>query len=238
MTKPINVYWAVFSDLKLISRQSLLYGEIERLIPSMVNEAQKNDEYFKCFALNALHKNTYFLRHPFNVEIDFTGKDIEQEHLSSYEKNELVKVRNPKLHDRITFDLDYQMIAFADEPLLMVNTPPYMHKTLFPATAYQTSGAFDIGKWFRPLALTYQMFPNETKVSFREGEPFCYATFITEQKIKLHRFEMNDKLKEVVNGATHLKWVKKNLPLNNLYDRFKNAHRRELVLREIKRNLI
>lgn len=238
MSLPINVYWSVFCDQELLSRQSLLYGDLEKLIPSMVAESKKSDTYHKCFALGALHKNTYFLRHPFDISIDFEGKDIQEEFQKSHRDTTILKIRDPLLHDKITFDLDFQIICFADAPLMMHNTPPYMHKTLFSPTAYQSSGAFDVGKWFRPVSLTYQMFPNEYKVSFKEGEPMCYISFISDKKVNLQRFEMTDKLREVVKGTTGIKYVKPNISLNVLYNKFAQAKRKEIVLREIRNNLV
>jgi hypothetical protein len=113
-----------------------------------------------------------------------------------------------------------------------------MHKTAFSSTSYQTSGSFDIGKWFRPVSLTYKMFKGETKVRFMEGEPICYITLNTDRKINLQRFEVNDKILEIVRGVTHLKGVKPLLSLSNAYSRFNEANRRKVVLKEIKANLI
>ena len=112
------------------------------------------------------------------------------------------------------------------------------HKTSAANQGFVTAGSFDISKWFRPVFLTYQMFPNQSGLVFKQGEPACYVKFNTSSKVVLKQFSINQSLLDISAGCTSLKDIAPNLPLANLYHKFTASNTNKKVLKEIQKTLL
>ena len=100
-------------------------------------------------------------------------------------------------------------------------------------------GTFDIGQWFRPYTFETQMWQQKGEFAIDADEPIFYVEFLTDKKINLKRFKMNATL---VSYQEHCSSSGKlwglGTPLEKRYQRFKESKMRELILKEIKNNLI
>jgi hypothetical protein len=137
-----------------------------------------------------------------------------------------------------TVNYDFSWLFFCEESLELRETHPYMHQVESSKTSYLSSGSLDIGKWFRPMNLTYILWPNETVLSFKKGDIAAYFEFVTDKKVILKQFDLTPELYKLVNQVTSLKELFPNQSLIELYNRFTKGNVDKLILKHIKNNLI
>lgn len=84
-----------------------------------------------------------------------------------------------------------------------------------------------------------QTWKTQGDLILKEDEPLFYFEAATEREVILKRFEINDKLMRYLDGCVQAP-VKfgKYLPLQERYKRFMNSRMNELVIKEIKENLV
>ena len=177
----VVVYWSVFAQEKVVDRQSLLCEPPKNFIKEYsVNRVKENKlNYTACKSYLDYFKNTYILSHPLDISVDLNN------HFSSPFFSWFSQ-KPPSFHDSLTVDYDVSWIFFSESSVSMEVVPPFAHKTSAANQGFVTAGSFDISKWFRPVFLTYQMFPNQSGLVFKQGEPACYVKFNTSSKVVLN----------------------------------------------------
>ena len=237
MSNTVDVYWTLSTSDKKYTETSLLLGDWEKVSSDLMSK-DKKDFYHDCKSFQKLFKNTFFTRHPRNLELDFSDERIP--FLEEEEKilNGLITLRKFKDHNKITFDYDYAWLFFSEEPVTIQVIPAFMHLTSDQQTGRLTSGVMDISSWYRPIFAAYQLLNNNKKVTFTKGEPMFYINFLTDKKVNLIRYKENAELTEIRNGCVNLKDNLPNQPLSELYRRFKGASTHKRVIKEIKKNLV
>jgi len=242
----INVYWAPQASYEIDGKNwNMLYPEPTNLFAEM--QKLKTPEagtrtYFSCPATSKRFKNTYVFRNDLfsSYTYDFTlgeGKNYFTPVSPTYLNTEVKRPPSIKTGPLVEFKLFYSV--FSDEPLEASFTPPMMHPAQY--TRYGTSipGDFDIGQWFRPYPLEMQMWNMKGEFHLKEGEPLFYVYFNTDKKINLQRFEMNAKINSYIDACSTSSQVwGMGVPLVKRYQRFKESKMREMVLNEIKANLV
>jgi hypothetical protein len=78
---------------------------------------------------------------------------------------------------------------------------------------------------------------NET-VEISSNTPLAYVEFITDKKVILKRFEINDKMRKMGSACALSVSVKRNVPLYERYKLFVNSKQDKILLKEIKKNLV
>lgn len=242
----INVYWApcfVSSEANSVGDWSLLYPEPTNLYSDILKLKVINDDsskgFFSCPAIKDNFKSTYVFKSAMSSEYSYDYKD---EHLSIEAKSKNVLgytvQRKPTLSvgPLVSFKLSY--IFFAEEDIDVMFSSPNFHKPKYTNYGTVVPGQFNIGSWFRSYNFEVQMWNNKGSFILEEDEPLFYAKFITNKKIKLNRFVLNEKL---LSYAQHCAdspvTIKSNIPLTERYKRFKESKMNNLVLKEIKENL-
>jgi hypothetical protein len=100
-------------------------------------------------------------------------------------------------------------------------------------------GGFDIGQWFRPVTANHILWEGENRFKAKEGEPMFYVRFKTDKQIVLKPFYVTEKLyKCASSNVGFARYYKEGLSLAQRYERFKITKMRDMVLKEIKANLI
>jgi hypothetical protein len=118
-------------------------------------------------------------------------------------------------------------------------TPPMFHQPKYTQYGSVCPGEFDIGQWYRPYPLEMQMWGDKGIINLEHNEPLFYAEFKTDKKINLIRYRMTNRLSSYVNHCVDTtNYWGKGLGLQERYNRFKVSSMRELILAEIKDNLI
>jgi hypothetical protein len=148
------------------------------------------------------------------------------------------KSRQNQMEGYVNLEYNMSWFFFAEEDLTMRYSAPY-----FPAHspiegAMLASGSFNIGKWFRPVNLEYYVPVEETMFSFKEDQPMAFVQFETERPIIFKRFILNQKIAKL---TTEIVGSDKFGFLNNLKDRYKlfaKSSMREVLMSEIKSNVV
>lgn len=244
----INVYWAPHStgDENGVGNWNMLYEDPETVLKSLTKFDIKNgryDSFIKCPAFQNLAKNTYAFNFPIDSSYYYKAHSS---HIDTIEVKptsehfvELNVPRDQTMTLGPSIEMSLKLHMFAEEPLDVMVTGPYLHKTEYMKSGFLTSGQFDIGQWFRTLNAEVQLYGREGEIHFKQGEPLLYVKFLTDKKINLKRFVLTEELasysKQTVN-AKHVFGYK--MPLKESYNIFNKTRTRDIVLKKIKENII
>lgn len=244
----INVYWSPHSTYedKQVGEWNLLYSDPTTLFDELYSLRTKkagNANYFTCPATSKQYQKTYVFKNELDSEyiFDFTHEN-EQEHFFTNESKTHVGyslLRKPTITSgpMVAFNLYY--VFFSEEPLKASFTPPMMHPPRYTQYGTAIPGGFDIGQWFRPYHLEMQMWNTSGKFKLENQEPLFYVSFDTDKKINLQRFKMNGATNSYLKACSSTRNIWGiDSSLTERYQRFKRTRMRELILKEIKENLL
>lgn len=241
----INVYWAPgYSINKNDKREwNMLYPDPVNLFTELnkdKNFSTNKTSYFVCPATKNLMKKTYFFQSAVSCkyEYDFTvNPPVITPTTHNFLTMDIIREPSVNSHPLVAVSLFY--ILFADEPLTATFSVPTFHKPGYTNYGSPVPGEFDIGQWFRPYVMEVQLWNQKGIFELKENEPLFYVKFNTDKKINLHRFKFNDQLSEYTDHCINYK----NMfglfhPLTNMYAKFKQSRLNELILKEIKQNIV
>jgi len=229
----ITVYWSPWAMIDRMTLMNLVMEppkHVWKTLPAVDDRTPRINNYRACPASTTHLKNTYVLSCPYSDRVDFSGDTFNPSFTAT---NNIWMSRNSSFENSYVIDCDFQWIFFADQPLTMKVTPPYLHKTSVSSTGYLTPGRFDIHRWFRPVSSTFHLFPGETSLTMTEDEPLAYVEFDTEERVVLKQFELSQEIFDIGSNGIKLKFEKPSLSLENLYGRFTNSNRPALLLKLI-----
>lgn len=242
MKDSIKVYWApVHHGINNPPRDyNMFYYDIESLLVYLnKNKALTDDKkntFLRCPSFIGLHKNTFILENPFKTHIKI-------------ENNQII----PQVESPLSFNFDHEPSIFAnplvvydmkwiffteEESLEMSLTSPYFSSAPHLNYASVVPGRFDIGQWFRHIALEYNIWNNGNELKLEKNEPIAYVSFNTDKKVELIRFKMSLDLKTYSQSSANSSKWEPNIPLVKRYERFKRTRMKDLVLKEIKENIL
>lgn len=244
----VTVYWAPHSTPtdEGIGNWNMLYEDPQTLFKYWTQHEIKEEEeasMIQCPAFANISRNTYV----FNCPIDFSfafkahstiGHQIELTPLTKEYVSAFIP-RNQTMHIGPNMELAMRLHMFSEEPLEIMLTGPYLHKTEYTKYGLLTSGQFDIGQWFRPINCEIQLFGQEGEIHFKKDEPLFYVKFLTDKKIELKRFELTEEIDTYARkciGAKGIYGLRN--PLSFYYNKFNKTRTRDIVLKKIKENLI
>jgi hypothetical protein len=233
MEKVTTVYWSVFSNLDLLSRQTMLTNKPESLrknLSKKVNSKTAKSSYMMCKSYHEFFRNTFVITHPYTNEYNISDGNLGGMWIPRPEDSAFI--------DSHLVDYDLQWVFFSEDDVEVEFTPAYLHKKESDKYGYTVAGSYNISKWFRPISLSWQLWEKETKMAFIQNDPICYLNFRTANKVVLKQFELTPKLKEISNGCASLKSIIPGLELTELYNKFIRAKRHKIVLKEIQDNLL
>jgi hypothetical protein len=241
----INVYWSPQStpDISHVGEWNMLYPEPTILFNELLERRMRDagvDTYFSCPATNDKFKKTYVFKNalPSSYEFDFTeGKKYFTHTSNTYVNYDVL--RNPTISDGPLVNLNLYYSFFSDEPLEGVFTPPMLHKPQYTQYGTCVPGQFDIGRWFRPYPLEVQMWDKKGVFHLEDEEPIFYLELKTKKKINLIRYKMNGTISHYLASCSNSKKVwGAGVSLEKRYDRFMKSKMREMILTEIKKNVL
>lgn len=201
------------------------------------------DSFIKCPAFQNLSKNIYAFNFPIDSsykykahsnnenEIEITGTT--KNYVSMFAPRDQTMSYGPNV------ELALRLHMFAEEPLEVMITGPYLETVEYMKSGFLTSGQFDIGQWFRTINAEIQLKGNEGEIHFKKGEPLLYIKFLTDKKINLKRFELTSELDTYSRKCINSRSIFGNKQtLLEKYDIFNKTRTRDIVLKKIKENLI
>jgi hypothetical protein len=243
----LTVYWApAFNpddqkDPWLRAHGSLVYPDPKSLHSDLMSEKNPDrgpSTFLSCAAAVSSFNRTAVFYNSIDCTYDYDLSDVDNPKVDPKDErylNFFIR-RPPALLDKPTVEFQLRYSFFCEEPLEMSITPPMFHKPRYTRYATAVPGQFNIGKWFRPFVFEIQLWEPKGTLSFEAGEPLFYAKFDTDRKIKMQRFVYTKQLE--MYSATSVNFYKNEKSLDKRYDLFESTSMRELVLKEVKNNLV
>lgn len=188
----VVVYWAPYEN------KEELYHKPINLYSSLKNKKEKRFKeqgFFSCPSFKDLTSNTYIFSSTSdnmykldipNGRLEFTDTSVEAS-----------SVRPPSIENCFLFKLSLSWIFFSEESLIMEITPAYFSDTSHTEFGAIVPGAFDIGRWFRPINAEFQLWDGVDTFSLPKEEPIFYAKFNTNKKVVFKKFQMNEELENI-----------------------------------------
>jgi len=132
-------------------------------------------------------------------------------------------------------------LFFCEEPLLARFTAPYFPPKSPAKDAILAMGEFDIGLWFRNFNLDYMIPDGSTNFDINIDDPLFYLQLYTNKKVVFKRFihtDITQKLSEEFSQTSNRRGKKMGISFNKRYELSRKTMLPELVLNEIKKNLV
>lgn len=247
----INVYWApnsVPQDNGPIGNWNMLYEDPVNVFKywtqfDIKGATKEEDSFIKCPAFKNLSKNMYAWNWPIDCSYSYKAHSLDVNQIEVTPLTESYMAchvpRNQTMSVGPNIEFSYRLHMFAEEPVEIMLTSPYLQKVEYMKYGFLTSGQFDIGQWFRTLNVEIQLYSNEGELHFKRGEPIFYVNFLTDKKINFKRFELTSEIdsysRKCIN-AKHMFGYK--MPLIRSYEIFNKSRTRDILLKKIKENLI
>jgi|GEM_PF-1825280 len=237
-----DVYWSMTYPRALFSERNILHDEPVSLLKELRQQQQGVDQsipgYLKCPSFLGACNNVFVVRNAVHVNARVAGlrqfTAVDQESVDSVT---LVRERPPtRLGYRI---IGYWLhpLFFSTEPLMMAVMPAFMHHSEAQTKMGYIPGAFDIGKWYRPVDSAFELHPGVNQFCFKAGDPMFYVKFFTEERVRLIRYNVTEELEAISHGCTRFSSYVPNQPLEKLYGMFEQADIRSRTLQLINENL-
>jgi hypothetical protein len=248
---PINVYWAphsVANENSPIGNWNMLYHDPVNVFKywsqfDIKSDIKENDSFIKCPGFKNLSKNIYAWNWPIDCSYSYNAASTDVNQIEILPLTEsfisCYPPRNQTMSVGPSIEFSYRLHMFADEPLEVALTSPYLQQVEYLKYGFLTSGQFDVGQWFRTLNTEIQLYGNKGELHIKKDEPIFYVNFLTDRKVNLHRFELTDEIDTYSRkciGAKHTFGYK--LPLAESYKIFNKSRTRDILLKKIKENLI
>ena len=84
----------------------------------------------------------------------------------------------------------------------------------------------------------FNLWPGTGEFRILEDEPLAYVEFKTDSNVKLVRFKMNDTLTKISRTTAMSSSWEGNVPLWKRYLRFSKTRQKDVILNEIRKNVI
>jgi hypothetical protein len=252
VTDEVTIYWApaVFpgdfdetstAKVDLSAGGHLVYPTPKTLRSELMKEKNPNrgpTTFLSCPAAVASFDRTVVFRNNISCSYEYDLSDDNNLYMVSNDSRYLNFTirRPPAILDMPTIEFQLRYIFFSEESLEAVITPPMFHPPKYTQYATAVPGQYDIGRWFRPFVFEVQAWKPTGSIVFEKDEPLFYASFNTDKKIILKRFEFTKKLGEYAKSCTT--FYANEPSLEKRYEVFDSANMREHILTEIKKNLL
>jgi len=238
--EPLVVYWApaiASSD----GKWDLLYPEPTNLYLDLMSEKNPNrglTSYLLCPVASKKFKNTFVITQPHDSSYFYDFTDSDNPIVSPTSKMSIgCEVKRPAtIKSGPTLEFYLRYIFFSEESLNARFTPPMFHPAKHTNYGTAVPGTMDVGSWFRPYPLEMQLWGQSGEIKFEEDEPLFYVEFDTDREIVLKRFNFTEDLH---NYAKHcVTFYSQEYSLLKRYNQFKRTKMNELILKEIKNNVL
>lgn len=234
MANTKTVYWAPgLSTMEGQQHWNLLFIDPQRLLNKFVEDTRNSycdrvRNVKRCPSFVNLAKNTFFIENP--ITNDFT---IANGQINYKEGSMFVDGQG---RDTMVYGMSY--LFFSEDDLEILMTPPYLSKTNYDKYAKLIPGRFNISKWFRPINLEMMFVGDGRHFRVEEHEHLAYFSFLTDDKVVLKRFDLNENLRKLANTCATVSGWWSDVPLIKRYDRFLKTKTNKVVMAEIKKQLV
>lgn len=228
-----NVYYGPVINHPLI----LGWEPLDPLIKNLKSfHTEKTDMIMGCPSYAAITSNSYVVKAPcdLSIEIKRSEEGVWPHVYLSGGRNSTEKINvgmitydtgGPNafqpLENICQFLQDSFILMFADAPLELEITPPFLHH----GKIFGIAGSFDIGQWFRPISFSTFCFEDTV---IKKGEPIAYIKF--KEKINLKEVRWPIGCQEYISASLNYKFLVKKQSLAKMYERFKVSKLKKSIL--------
>jgi len=235
------VYWSPFVNPMFVPYISYQDPESidSRLASMRVSVDSKLRDFRYCPSIRDQTKNLYALKFPVDYSLTF---DIQREYVQSdlYNQEFFDNMIRTRSFEPVCCTYRICYIFVAEDSLEVEVTSPYLSENIFSNSTYILPGKFDIGKWLRPVDCSFLVREGISNVPMNKGDDWAYINFLTDKKVVFKKFYFTDKLNDIMTNILNVKTYQKVhfSPLSSWYDLYQKSKMKNLVLREIKENLM
>lgn len=249
MADEITVYWTPHPVMQSVESWHFLYKTPEPVVKKIIDE--QGGDMRTCPAVKKLLKNTFTFNSMVKDNFKYDNKvaaemavNMELEENTpipafSQHRVPFVMPRPSSLSGYINAVYYMSWLFFSEESLEANFTAPYFPPKVPAEGALFSPGMFDIGRWFRPVPLDYHIPISTDEVHIDEGDELMYVQFLTDKKINLRRFEMNEELWSLAEECI---WAHKmygaHWKLEERYELGENSQLRQRIIKAIKKQLL
>lgn len=239
MSKPLVVYWCTNAALEKSATFALLDLEPKPVLPDVMRHTVEPPQtYRQCTGLKKGAVNLFYLNYPVDFHLEWTFNNDTQEPVVTGANSDWVLPRWNTYKERLAFDLDLGWLFFAEQPLILKQTPPYAHQTEAVKYGLPAMGALDVGRWFRSVSPAWTLYEGVREFHMPRQEPAMYVEFYTERNIIFKQFLPTERLKSIWWACSQQPLFMPRISLENRYALFSKANMRKMVLKEIRANLL
>ena len=237
----MNIYWSPY--IPNISKRML--SNIRYRTPKHATEYLKDkcnpeireSNFLRCPAFAKQQKNLYALRFSFSYELHIEKNEIRSDEYDQRFFDEFVSIRDL---DNAMLSLPMSYVFIAETPVDMEYTSAYNVSNGFVDNTIIVPGSFDVGKWYRPLDLTFIIKDKNKKVTFNEDDAYAFVNFRTNKKVNLVRFDTTPQIIELFNSILLSKFAKSKEinSLNWFYNLLEQSKYKNKILKLVKENVL
>lgn len=243
------IYWAPWYPAGDRLDLNHLYAEPKSLYEEVAAKKaplkMESPDFLRCPATSDLLRSTFVVRAPVdtNASLNFQTRIAKPIDETSADKSKY-KVRldfahQPTLLNHNLIEYTHPILFFAEDDSMMTTlTAPYFEHVKSYESGVIVPGRFDIGKWFRPMNMEFQLWPGVTTLNIPAGEALCYVQFHTEKRIVLRRFIPNKEMEKLIVSIAQVSPFKKFARLSERYRVFEQSQSKQRVLKLIQKQLI
>jgi hypothetical protein len=239
MSKNLTVYWSNVPNREL--DLSIIYEEPASLIYELSANKNKNnadDNFLRCPAVTDLGKNLFVVKNPVKTSASFIIEDGKVSSDMDSRGNGWFVNRPPSLNEQLLAGYDYSLIFFCEEEVELMITGPYFSEARHKSWGEIVPGMFNIGAWFRPINMEFNVWPGVKNISMEEGEHMAYIKFFTDKNVVFQRFSMTQELMTQAKACSSAGFWEPKATLLKRYQRFKKSKRDKFILDKIKQNVL
>jgi len=243
------IYWAAAQSNSETYDLNHLYPEVKSLyeetVVDRVSLKDNLNDFLRCPAFSDLAKNTFVHRAPVdtNAKLDFVRKRVS--HIVDNPLDEMtykVKLefmREPTVKNRNLIQYTWPILFFSEEDSMMATlTAPYFERTVSSQYGVIVPGRFDIGKWFRPMNMEFQLWEDISEIRIAAGEALCYIHFDTDKKIVFKKFIMTKEMDKILASILRATPFRRFARLSDRYRIFEQSQSKQRVLKLIRNQLV
>ena len=238
ITMKTTIYWSP-ADFDLHHDWNILYKDPTILGANLRKKMSKNidkrSNLFFCPAVKDLTNRVAVIKSPMTCHykiVDNEFKPISKNFIN------ITFPHTSNFKDNILFQFAHSFVFFSEENVKMIFSSPYFSNSPHLKYGSVIPGMFNISSWFRNVNFEFNLWNNVTEFKIMKNEDMAYVYFDSEHEIELKRFDFTERLLRITKTcATAATW-EKFIPLIDRYKRFKEAKFKQIILKEIKQNLL